>query len=262
MNYDIRCFTEKVLTHYKKEGRNHLPWRKTKDPYRILVSEIMLQQTQVDRVIPYYKKFLKRFPNVQSLAEASSTDVLKEWSGLGYNRRAKFLQEAAHTIASAYSGNVPRGYLELRALRGVGDYTAKAVRVFAFDEPEIMLETNIRTALIHEFFPRVRRVSDTKLILILEVCLPYIISPRVWYFALMDYGSHIKKAHGNANRKSKTYVKQKPFKGSLREVRGAVLRESIGKKRRPTIQILVRKTGFNQVRIRKAIIALTRERLI
>jgi A/G-specific adenine glycosylase len=254
----VASFRKRVLTYYKKSGRHTLPWRKTHDPYRILVSEIMLQQTQVDRVIPYYKRFLKRFPNVNMLARASLSDVLREWSGLGYNRRAKFLYESARAIVAR--GGIPHAYKDLRALPGVGEYTAKAVRVFAYNEPEIMLETNIRTALIHEFFPRKRMVSDKRIIPLLVATVKNIDSPREWYAALMDYGAHIKKEHGNATRRSRTYTKQKTFKGSLRQVRGAILRELT--QGGPAKKVLGKKIGFKTMHVVRALKALERDGLV
>lgn len=244
--------------YYRKNGRDNLPWRKTKDPYRILVSEMMLQQTQVDRVIPYYKRFLKRFPTAGALAEAPLREVLKEWSGLGYNRRAKFLHLAAQAIVKHHGGKMPREYAALRALRGVGEYTAKAVRTFAFDESESLLETNIRTALIHEFFPRGRKVRDEKLTEILGACQRHIESPRIWYWALMDYGAFIKKEHGNASRQSRVYAKQKPFVGSLREVRGAILR-MLATRGRISEKLLLKENRFDSARIALALSALAYE---
>ncbi|MBI4067998.1 A/G-specific adenine glycosylase [Candidatus Kaiserbacteria bacterium] len=260
MNYSVQLFCKKVLVHYEKEGRDHLQWRKTKDPYRILVSEMMLQQTQVDRVIPYYQRFIKKFPIAKTLAQASLGTVLKEWSGLGYNRRAKFLHQAAQVIASQHHGKTPSDYIALRALPGVGEYTAKAVRTFAFDLPEVMLETNIRTAVIHDFFPRGRKVSDERLASILAACIQHVNSPRVWYWALMDYGTQIKKEHSNATRRSRAYVKQKPFKDSQRQVRGAILRTLSGSN--ATESTLAYKTGFATSRLMQALVALEAEGMV
>ncbi|MES2014534.1 MAG: A/G-specific adenine glycosylase [Patescibacteria group bacterium] len=218
-----KSFSALVRAFYKVHARG-LPWRKTKNPYRILVSEIMLQQTQVDRVIPKYKAFLKKFPTVRALADASLGDVLREWQGLGYNRRAKMLHEAAKEVVVKYDGKIPRTYIDLLNLRGVGEYTAKAVRVFAWNEPEVMIETNIRSVFIHHFFPNKVVVSD-------EDLHPYMgefldkKNSREWYAALMDYGSYLKKTFPNPSRKSVHHTRQKPFKGSDREIRGALLRE-------------------------------------
>ena len=216
-------FTKKVLTYHTKYGRHDLPWRKTYNPYRVLVSEIMLQQTQVERVIPKYKSFLQKYPSIQKLAKASLGDVLREWQGLGYNRRGKMLHEAAKKIVNRHAGSVPCTRDELEALPGIGHYTAGAIRAFAFNEPDDFLETNIRTALIHEFYPKSKKISDKKLLKLLPL-LRGKTSSRSFYSALMDYGAMLKGKGVKLNAKSKHYTKQKPFKGSDREVRGAILR--------------------------------------
>jgi A/G-specific adenine glycosylase len=227
----LKKFHREVFAHYDSAGRHTLPWRRTRDPYKILVSEIMLQQTQVHRVIPFYRAFLKRFPTVRALAGAPLRDVLHAWSGLGYNRRAKFLWEAAKAAGEA--GGIPCEYAALRSLPGVGEYTAKAVRAFAFNEPEVLIETNIRAALIHAFFPRSKNVSDAQLRPILEALLELCKSdlhnrgPREWYAALMDWGSHVKKQYPNPSRRSKHHTRQSVFQGSVRQLRGALLRRLV-----------------------------------
>ncbi len=223
-------FRSVVLRYWKRSGRTHLPWRHTRDPYAILVSEMMLQQTQVDRVIPYYEKFLKRFPTARSLADASLSEVLALWSGLGYNRRAKFLHQAGTSIAAAMlfsDGREKIAYEDLKKLPGVGEYTAKAVRVFAWNEPEVLIETNIRAVFIHHFFPKGRKVPDARLLPLIETSLQHLprgIGPREWYAALMDYGTYLKAMHPNPSRRSTHHTKQSEFEGSLRQVRGAILR--------------------------------------
>ena len=216
----------------------------------------MLQQTQVDRVIPFYRNFLKRFPTAQSLAKAPLADVLRAWQGLGYNRRAKMLHEAAKAITSLYHGRFPRAYDELRTLPGVGDYTAKAVRVFAFNEPEILIETNVRTVFIHHFFPRKKQVSDKELISYMIHSLDKK-NPREWYSALMDYGTYIKSTMPNPSRRSKHHTKQKPFKGSDREIRGAILRESLKVGR-----LNLAPLPFDKARVREQLAKLKAEGLI
>lgn len=218
----IETFRQSVWSYYKEHGRHDLPWRKTKDPYRILVSEVMLQQTQVPRVVEKYKAFLIRFPNVRRLAEAPLSDVLKLWSGLGYNRRAKFLRSGAEVIVRGYGGRVPKAAIVLRTIPGIGPYTASAVRVFAFNEQDALIETNVRAAFIHHFF-KDEKVSDAQLLPLIEQAAKDQ-DPRTWHWALMDYGSHIKKLHKNPARRSAHYAKQSKFEGSLREVRGAILK--------------------------------------
>lgn len=215
-------FVRTVEDFYDTHGRHDLPWRQTRDPYSILVSELMLQQTQVVRVRQKYELFLTHFPDVSSLAAASLGDVLRLWQGLGYNRRAKYLHEAAKLIVREYRGVLPNKSETLRALPGVGRYTAAAVAAFAYDEPVVMIETNIRTAYIHHFYAKQESVSDTMLEPLIAATLQNPSSR--WYAALMDYGSHLKATVGNKNTQSKSYKKQSTFKGSAREMRGRILK--------------------------------------
>ena len=215
-----------VWGYWKKYGRHDLPWRKTKDPYKILVSEVMLQQTQVSRVEGKYREFLESFPTLRALAKTPLQGVLKVWSGLGYNRRAKFLHDSAKEIMRKYNGKFPTFYSELIELPGIGDYTAKAVRVFAFNQPEVLIETNIRTVFFHHFskiWTRRVHISDKE---VGELARKAAESqnPREWHWALMDYGAHLKSSGVRINARSKHYTKQSKFEGSLRQVRGAILR--------------------------------------
>jgi A/G-specific adenine glycosylase len=214
----------KLLPELKKFYKTHkrdLPWRRTRDPYKILVSEVMLQQTQVERVISKYKAFLKEFPNVSSLAKAPLSKVLGQWQGLGYNRRGKFLHEAAKVI-------VKESWEE--KLPGVGPYTRAAVEAFAFNKPGVFIETNIRTVFTHFYFRNREGVRDQELLPLIERDLKKSkMEPRDFYAALMDYGTYLKKSGININSKSKHYVKQKKFEGSNRQMRGAVLRELLKK---------------------------------
>lgn len=234
-----------VWRYYRVYGRHDLPWRKTHDPYKILVSEVMLQQTQVERVLPFYIDFLKKFPTARALAKAPLSDVLKSWQGLGYNRRAKLLQQAAKDIGNRFGGRFPESVTEMESLPGVGPYTARAVAAFGFNQDVVVIETNIRTAVIHHFFPEKKKVSDAEIEKILLQALPKGKSrpvrdrnlkssgssktsvsngAREWYGALMDYGSHLKRSGVSLNTKSARYAKQSKFAGSLREARGAILR--------------------------------------
>ena len=218
-----RQFQKAVWTHYRDYKRSDLPWRQTTDPYRIVVSELMLQQTQVARVVPKYQAFLKRFPTTKQLAAAPLADVLRYWQGLGYNRRAKYLHQSAGVVSSQYRGRWPKTRVELEELPGVGPYTAAAVAAFAYNQPEICLETNIRTALIHHYFRAETAVSEAVLRTLVAETLDAD-NPREWYWALMDYGAHIKKTHGNKSRQARSYNKQSRFTGSDREIRGAIIR--------------------------------------
>lgn len=212
------------MTHYKRYGRHTLPWRLTHNPYRILVSEIMLQQTQVGRVIPKYHAFIKQFPTVSALARANLGDVLRAWQGLGYNRRAKFLHGCAKTIVKEYAGKFPRTYNELIELPGIGPYTAGAILAFAYDIPYPIIETNIRSVFLHFCFAESSRITDKEIIPLVQKSLTTQKSTRVWYAALMDYGAYLKETIKNPSHKSAHHSIQKKFKGSDREIRGAILR--------------------------------------
>lgn len=199
----------------------------TSDPYRILVSEIMLQQTQVDRVVPYYRAWLKKFPTVRKLADAPLSEVLVLWQGLGYNRRAKMLHSAAKAIVTEHRGRVPKTVEELEALPGIGSYTARAVVAFAHNQDVVFVETNLRTAVMHHFFANRQGITDPEIAAVLAKALPTGRS-REWYSALMDYGTHLKRTGVRTNARVKGYAKQKPFAGSTREARGAILRALTG----------------------------------
>ncbi len=218
----IHAFREAVYAEYRERGRR-LPWRETRDPWAILVSELMLQQTQAARVVPKYEEWLRRWPDPAALAAASVADALAAWSGLGYNRRALALKAAAAIIEYEHAGAVPEDSAVLRALPGVGAYTAGAVRAFAFGRPDVFLETNIRAALLHWFFPGREGVRDRELLpaaaLVLDAS-----DPRTWYYALMDYGAALKRLAPNPSRRSAHHVAQSRFEGSLRQARGAVVR--------------------------------------
>lgn len=220
----IQRFRKIVWTHAQMHGRHALPWRSAKaSPYHVLVSEVMLQQTQVDRVIPYYRALLKEFPTVRRLADAPLSGVLRAWQGLGYNRRAKLLQLAAQKIVAEHGGNVPRDIDALERLPGIGPYTARAIAAFAYDEDTVFIETNLRTAVIHHFFPEDEAVSDATILAVLEKAFPKG-KARAWYAALMDYGAHLKRSGVRVNSRAKAYAKQSRFTGSSREARGAILR--------------------------------------
>lgn len=228
MNQKQKLFVDTVWEFYETHGRHDLPWRKAITPYKILVSEIMLQQTQVDRVIPKYKAFMKQFPSLTALAKAPAKDVIAAWSGLGYNRRALNLQKAAQEVRTRYNGRLPDSYDILITLPGIGPYTAAAILAFAYNIPHPTLETNIRTVFIFHFFKHAKEVHDNDLMQHVIATLPTE-NIREWYWALMDYGSHLKKVHGNISRQSRHHTKQKPFKGSDREIRGGILKALIEK---------------------------------
>jgi A/G-specific adenine glycosylase len=218
----IESFRAVVLEHHRERGRD-LPWRRTRDPYRILVSEMMLQQTQVARVLPKYDLFLSAFPELRALATAHLSAVLEVWQGLGYNRRALALHKAAQIVAAHYEGRIPRSVSELRRLPGIGPATAAAVCVFAYGHPLVFIETNIRSAFLHHFFGGCEGVPDVDILPLIELTLDKQ-DPRRWYYALMDYGVWVKKTHSNPSRRSKHHTTQTPFEGSRRQLRAQVLR--------------------------------------
>ena len=223
MNNLTLSFQNYIRKWYLSHGRHELPWRQTTDPYKILLSELMLQQTQVERVIPKFLAFLDRFPDTKSLSDASLRDVLVLWQGLGYNRRAKYLYSCAQTIESNYQGHFPQTESELLQLPGIGPYTASAVCAFAYNQPVTLIETNVRTVYLHHFFPEGETIPDSELLSLIKATVD-LSQPREWYWALMDYGSYLKKILPNPNRRSKQYTKQSVFKGSLRQVRGEIIR--------------------------------------
>ena len=214
----IPKFQKTILTWYKKNRRD-LPWRNTRDPYRILVSEIMLQQTQVSRVIPKYKEFLRAFPSIQALAKAPRSEVLKTWSGLGYWRRALYLQQTAKILCvgdlvSHKKTRFPKNPEELGKLPGIGHYTARALSCFAFNTSEAFLDTNIRRVYLHFFFPKRKNVSDKDILSIAQKAV-WKTNVREWHYALFDYGAIVLK-NKTINKRSRHYHKQSRFKGSFR----------------------------------------------
>lgn len=252
-------FQRLIKNHYHHHGRD-LPWRRTRDPYHIFVSEIMLQQTQVERVMRYYDKFLARFPDIAALARAPLADVLAAWQGLGYNRRALYLKRAAEEIAARHGGAVPRDPILLKKLSGIGAGTAGAIAAFAFNQPAIFVETNIRRVYIHFFFPRRRRVSDGAITPLIEKTLDRK-NPREWYYALMDYGAMMSAAHKgkkNPNRRSRHYTRQSRFEGSDRELRGRIIALMLDQKQMRE-KILIGKIAASAQRTKKMVEALIAE---
>lgn len=216
---EIQQFQETVWNYYHAHGRN-LPWRHEPfDPYHILVSEIMLQQTQVSRVIPKYTEFLTLFPTLGASAQAPLADVIKAWSGLGYNRRAKYLHDASSQLRDKITWTMD----DLTACKGIGFNTAAAVITYAYNQPIAFIETNIRTVYISHFFEGSDDVHDKEILERVAATLDTE-HAREFMWALMDYGSYLKAGSGNASRRSKHYAKQSAFHGSKRQIRGQVLR--------------------------------------
>ena len=247
---------QKLLRDLKKfysTNKRDLPWRKTHDPYHILVSEIMLQQTQVLRVIPKYKAFIKRFPTAKKLAEAKLSEILSLWSGLGYNRRARYLHQAAKIITNV-------GF-SAQKLPGVGAYTSAAIGAFAHNQPSVFIETNIRSVFTHFCFPHKKVVSDKEILPLVGKALQKSkMQPRDFYAALMDYGSYLKSKGVKVNKKSKHYTKQKKFEGSVRQLRGRVIRELLKKPK--TLSQLAKGLSQSKGETLRALAQLQKEQLI
>lgn len=265
---------KKEIWKYYHTNRRAMPWREDTRPYYVVVSEIMLQQTQVHRVLPKFESFVRRFPTWKSLAHASTKEVLQEWSGLGYNRRALFLKRIAKTITQngKTAGTLPNTLEDLRVLPGIGPNTAGSILAFAYNIPHPFIETNIRSVFIHFFFPEIekregkkacKKISDDQLMPFIEEALrdPKIKkNPREWYYALMDYGSYLKKTLPNPSRRSAHHTKQKPFRGSNRELRSRILKLVMEKARTENeITNHFEKEKVSADKIRKNIIDLKKE---
>jgi A/G-specific adenine glycosylase len=260
----VTAFQRFIHTWFERHGRHHLPWRQDFDPYKVMVSEIMLQQTQVERVIPKFEQFITSFPTSKALATASTAHLLQHWQGLGYNRRALNLQRAAQAIEQQWGGVVPTAKDDLLALPGIGPYTASAIRTFAFNQPEVVIETNIRTIFIYHFFPNHNQVTDQQLEPLITMTLDHT-KPRQWYSALMDYGTHLKSVLPNPTRRSKHYTKQSRFVGSNRQLRGAVLKQLTLKEQLSDAELLdtiPERQLFDSAQISAAIETLTKEGFI
>lgn len=258
-NIDPQAFRDLVYERASACYRD-LPWRRTSDPYAIMVSEIMLQQTQVPRVIPKFDAWMKRFPDIRSLVASPADEVLVLWSGLGYNRRAMALQRSCRILAEEFGGILPADETSLRALPGIGVYTSRAILAFAFDKPVVFLETNIRTVLLKHFFPGEEAVADKDLEAIAAEVADRT-SPRRWYTALMDYGAEIKRTEGNHSVRGAAYKKQTPFTTSFRRVRGAVLKSLVANGER-SIEELYASLPFSRENIEKCAEILAREGFI
>jgi len=241
---DITAVDKLDITEFKAlvrcEGARlyrDLPWRDTRDPYLVLCSEVMLQQTQVKRVLNYWEKWATAFPTIDALAAASVADVLEAWQGLGYNRRALALKRAADICSARYDGEIPEGYPELLVLPGVGPTTAAGVCIFAFGQVQVYLETNVRAVFIHHFFKDCDKVQDSEIVPLLRACCD-VDDPRSWYYALLDYGNHLKSIMPNPSRRSASYARQSAFEGSLRQKRAFLLRELLEGSKRSADELL------------------------
>jgi A/G-specific adenine glycosylase len=254
----IPAFQTAVYNNYAAQGRS-FPWRERVEPWGVLVSEFMLQQTQTERVVPYWERWMRRWPTPAALHSASMEDALREWSGLGYNRRCRFLKDCARVITEELGGMVPDTPDKLRPLPGIGVYTAGAIACFAYNYPCVFIETNIRAAVLHCFFSGKEGVSDEELTPILKDALDRE-QPRRWYWALMDYGTALKKNTVNPNRYSAHYTKQSRFEGSFRQKRGALVRALTSGP--ANIGELAARTGMEAAALYEALAALEKDALV
>ena len=219
----IRVFQNRIFSWWARNKRD-LPWRHTHDPYTILVSEVMLQQTQVSRVIAKYEEFLYFFPDVYTLSHATAAKVLRVWRGMGYNRRALYLRKAAKMVVEKWKGEFSESERQLSTLPGVGTYTARALLVFAFKKQIWAVDTNIRKIITHFFFkgkPQKESVIDD----VAQQLVPENKSWE-WHQALMDYAAlrlrDVKRpfAQGKFSKKLRRSI---PFRETNRFYRGRIV---------------------------------------
>lgn len=251
---------QKTMLRYYSEHRRDLPWRRTDNPYDIYISEVMLQQTQVERVVKKYSRFINRFPDFRSLADSPFQAILSEWRGLGYNRRCLALKRASEMIVQEYGGKVPDSVDALAQLPGIGRATASAIITFSFNRPTVFIETNIRRVFIHFFFRKQGTIADQEILpLVKKTLVPT--QPRIWYYSLMDYGAMLKSISKNPNIKSKHYKRQPRFQGSTRQIRGLILKTLL--EARPlSEQQIIQSVKKDPDRVREAIERLEYEGFI
>lgn len=221
LQQELHAF-QATIKEYYANNRRSFPWREHISPYHVVVSEIMLQQTQTDRVVQKFISFVEQFPDFESLAFAPFHDVLRFWKGLGYNRRAMALQKIAQIVIADYDGKLPTSPEILETFPGIGKATARSILAFAFNAPTVFIETNIRTVFIYFFFKDRTAVHDKELMPLIAKTVDQD-NAREWYYALMDYGVMLKKTVGNLCRMSSHYTKQSKFQGSDRQIRGMIL---------------------------------------
>jgi A/G-specific adenine glycosylase len=256
---EVRAFRKKIYTYYRKHGRD-LPWRRTRNPYHILVSEIMLQQTQVERVLEKYDEFIKAFPDFLSLSRAPLRKLITIWQGMGYNRRALALRSLAQRLMNEHHGKLPSDPTTLIALPGIGRYTAGAVAAFAFNQPVLFIDTNIRRVFIHTFFYDRENIKDDDILPLIRQTVD-VSDPRTWYNALMDYGAMLKREQANPNRRSAHYQRQGPFENSNRQIRGRILKVLVEESPLTPSQI-AKRAGMDPERVKQNLMELTNEGFI
>lgn len=220
---------QSLIYDYYAANRRDFIWRQDVTPYKIVISEVMLQQTQTARVVPKFENWLQKFPDFLTLAQASTHDVLTAWQGLGYNRRGLALLKIAQIVVDEYSGQLPNDPVVLQTFPAIGPNTAGSICAFAFNNPIMFIETNIRTVYTHTFFQGQSQITDKQLLPLITQTIDQN-NPRDWYYALMDYGVHLKQNLPRINAASKHYTKQSKFEGSKRQVRGAIIKILTGLK--------------------------------
>ncbi len=251
---------KKIIKHYYANKRRPFAWRDVITPYRVVVSEIMLQQTQTDRVAQKFEPFIAEFPTFQALAQAPFHDIVRMWKGLGYNRRALALQKIAQRVTTDHSGNLPPVPNILETFPGIGKATARSITTFAFNVPTTFIETNIRTVFIYFFLKDRLDVHDKELEPLVAATVDQL-NPREWYYALMDYGVMLKKTVGNVSRLSAHYTKQSKFEGSDRQIRGMIL-QALLDHQALTETALVATLQKEENRVRKMVSDLSAEGII
>ena len=249
-----------IIKGHSIQGRRPMPWRDLITPYRVVVSELMLQQTQVPRVMEKFPQFIQRFPDFATLSQASLADILEAWQGLGYNRRAKYLHAISRQIIEEWKGDLPRDPETLITLPGIGRATAGSISAFAFNQPVVFIETNIRRVFIHHFFTQEDIVADADIIPLVEKTLDHM-NPREWYYALMDYGTWLAGRTENPTRRSRHYAKQSTFEGSDRQIRGQLLKRLLTEKR-CSPEVLITDFQGDPSRVRRILLAMIQEGLL
>jgi A/G-specific adenine glycosylase len=256
---EICAFRQLIWDHYAT-NRREFPWRYVEDPYYVVVSEIMLQQTQTYRVEPKFISFVQQFPTWQALVAASWPEVLLAWQGLGYNSRAKRLHDMARRICTEFNGSVPDDPAILETFSGIGPNTAGSICAFAFNKPTLFVETNIRAVFIFHFFPGKEKVHDKLIMPLAQATIDHADS-RSWYYALMDYGVYLKQNARNPTRRSAHYTVQSKFEGSDRQIRSMILKILLARGPLKTEEILAL-IDREQVRVMRMIDDLCNEKLI
>lgn len=255
----IRTFQNIIYSYFNQYGRD-FPFRNEINPYNVVISEIMLQQTQTNRVVEKFQQFIQKFPDFQSLANAPLNEVLKVWQGLGYNRRAVALKKIAERVVNEFDGILPADIDILKSFPQIGHNTASSIVAFAFNMPTFFIEVNIRRVYIYYFFPGKSSIKDSAIVPIVRRTLDSS-NVRKWYYALMDFGVMLKKTHPELNKRSAHYRKQAKFKGSNREVRGKILKLLIASSSLTEVEIF-KELKINSKKLKEILNLLIKEGFI